>query len=818
MLSMAMLPHGTMVAMTNNNVPALHVVTLPWNVYEAGCNTIYEIEENTADTADYFKSVAKRNGIKVSNPRTETGDTHGAAAKCKSDAADNFKAVARRNGIKVLSPNRETDETRGATANLSPSATEFVPRHAAAPEVLPEDPQPATLPLCLPSTTSGAGVSPVNEDTKLLEMFQEVISEKKEQYKILQSCMQDKEKSERTIKTLTDEKNELSEKVAKLKSDLKNVKERNSLLSEEVEALTERLIETEETNTRLKSQVTTLTNKLQETESSQESDRTMVTSLFNRLNEAEAAKERAWSLVEGFSSKYDALLKDNESAESRAAMLADQLNKNKLDKDKVEAEMYSVTCELKELRFEKERKKDTTVKELTNSTGVTLSSEKKRPLEKKMDSLDNFNALDDDDDQNWTVVQKKTRGEKLTRRFLPCKSQSGKKLKVTRSHSLDDAMLGGNDGLCSSNQKKPQKRFIPPLMPESWYSQCSAKQHSNAPPNFLSKPDDVPQNSSFTAKVEAPKIEDTVTPPTFEVNSDTLNTTKHPPIVPSAQEPTCNQVIPTKRVTAIESSQRLTSTTKTTTTTETFFSEKINISSPDSAYQTPSNSNTSADSKSSALDSLTEQFGLGPKGATLSDGTEGCFSYPLFDPAVIDLSCFQTHTQPFGQSIPPFGLRTNPLGFTGGLLFGSSQSNLQPKDLTKPSSKTEKAKAKKNLASFDILMDKLSEKFPSKTRNELIMLLKLAKATFGDQGFRKKKIEEIVKRVGEVIAAENKNVTENSAQICSICREEMKNKETVLECGHEFHAKCVKEWINTERTCPLCRSHALTEEDFPTLG
>lgn len=32
------------------------------------------------------------------------------------------------------------------------------------------------------------------------------------------------------------------------------------------------------------------------------------------------------------------------------------------------------------------------------------------------------------------------------------------------------------------------------------------------------------------------------------------------------------------------------------------------------------------------------------------------------------------------------------------------------------------------------------------------MLLKLAKTTFGDQGFRKKKIEEIVKRVMEIDA------------------------------------------------------------------
>ena len=44
-LSMAMLPHRTVVAMTNNNVPALHVVSLPWNVYEAGCNR-FEIEGN----------------------------------------------------------------------------------------------------------------------------------------------------------------------------------------------------------------------------------------------------------------------------------------------------------------------------------------------------------------------------------------------------------------------------------------------------------------------------------------------------------------------------------------------------------------------------------------------------------------------------------------------------------------------------------------------------------------------------------------------------------------------------------------------------
>jgi hypothetical protein len=36
---MALLPHGTMMTMTNNSVPALHVVSIPWNVFETGYET-----------------------------------------------------------------------------------------------------------------------------------------------------------------------------------------------------------------------------------------------------------------------------------------------------------------------------------------------------------------------------------------------------------------------------------------------------------------------------------------------------------------------------------------------------------------------------------------------------------------------------------------------------------------------------------------------------------------------------------------------------------------------------------------------------------
>ncbi|XP_046843285.1 uncharacterized protein LOC124437344 isoform X2 [Xenia sp. Carnegie-2017] len=60
------------------------------------------------------------------------------------------------------------------------------------------------------------------------------------------------------------------------------------------------------------------------------------------------------------------------------------------------------------------------------------------------------------------------------------------------------------------------------------------------------------------------------------------------------------------------------------------------------------------------------------------------------------------------------------------------------------------ARTKDDSSPFVLLMNKLSQTFPSKTREELVELLKIAKVTFGDKGFRGKKIEEIVKRVKKI--------------------------------------------------------------------
>lgn len=50
-------------------------------------------------------------------------------------------------------------------------------------------------------------------------------------------------------------------------------------------------------------------------------------------------------------------------------------------------------------------------------------------------------------------------------------------------------------------------------------------------------------------------------------------------------------------------------------------------------------------------------------------------------------------------------------------------------------------------------------------------------------------------------SSENKNIN------CSICLEEQKINEewSKIICNHEFHKKCILEWLKTNNNCPICR-------------
>ncbi|XP_051124516.1 probable E3 ubiquitin-protein ligase RHG1A isoform X2 [Andrographis paniculata] len=47
---------------------------------------------------------------------------------------------------------------------------------------------------------------------------------------------------------------------------------------------------------------------------------------------------------------------------------------------------------------------------------------------------------------------------------------------------------------------------------------------------------------------------------------------------------------------------------------------------------------------------------------------------------------------------------------------------------------------------------------------------------------------------------------------CSICREEYNNGENVgvLNCGHDFHTECIKQWLMHKNLCPICKATGLT--------
>lgn len=46
----------------------------------------------------------------------------------------------------------------------------------------------------------------------------------------------------------------------------------------------------------------------------------------------------------------------------------------------------------------------------------------------------------------------------------------------------------------------------------------------------------------------------------------------------------------------------------------------------------------------------------------------------------------------------------------------------------------------------------------------------------------------------------------NNTEICSICMNNENNKYLKLNCGHIFHSKCIKHWLEQKNSCPLCRN------------
>ncbi|XP_010542302.1 PREDICTED: E3 ubiquitin-protein ligase arkadia-C-like isoform X2 [Tarenaya hassleriana] len=46
---------------------------------------------------------------------------------------------------------------------------------------------------------------------------------------------------------------------------------------------------------------------------------------------------------------------------------------------------------------------------------------------------------------------------------------------------------------------------------------------------------------------------------------------------------------------------------------------------------------------------------------------------------------------------------------------------------------------------------------------------------------------------------------------CTICQENFNNQEKIgtLDCGHDYHAECLKKWLCIKNVCPICKSEAI---------
>lgn len=47
---------------------------------------------------------------------------------------------------------------------------------------------------------------------------------------------------------------------------------------------------------------------------------------------------------------------------------------------------------------------------------------------------------------------------------------------------------------------------------------------------------------------------------------------------------------------------------------------------------------------------------------------------------------------------------------------------------------------------------------------------------------------------------------------CTICCEDLKEKATMLPCGHMFNKECIGEWLHQHNQCPVCRYELPTDD------
>lgn len=79
----------------------------------------------------------------------------------------------------------------------------------------------------------------------------------------------------------------------------------------------------------------------------------------------------------------------------------------------------------------------------------------------------------------------------------------------------------------------------------------------------------------------------------------------------------------------------------------------------------------------------------------------------------------------------------------------------------------------------------------------------------GLKGYSKLRKKELIKKIEDYQNPPEQNTEENIEKKedceCSICYNDEKENEVILNCGHSFCEECIKSWEKINKTCPLCR-------------
>ncbi|KAK9698371.1 hypothetical protein RND81_08G099600 [Saponaria officinalis] len=73
-------------------------------------------------------------------------------------------------------------------------------------------------------------------------------------------------------------------------------------------------------------------------------------------------------------------------------------------------------------------------------------------------------------------------------------------------------------------------------------------------------------------------------------------------------------------------------------------------------------------------------------------------------------------------------------------------------------------------------------------------------------------MEEVRKQmIGKRLPTKTRVQGGEDTDVCSICLDEFKEGSCVgvLDCSHEFHSECVKNWLVINNVCPLCKATGL---------